>query len=124
MQLKKMLSMKVTFTMPYRPQSNGLYERMNQTIENIIKCTTVRDEQSTSDKSLDVVMMAYQAAPQTSTGFIPNVLMTGKETNMPVDLILYGTPKSRIHLNNYECFCSYVEELRNSLVDTYVTSFL
>ncbi len=112
MQLKKMLSMKVTFTMPYRPQSNGLYERMNQTIENIIKCTTVRDEQSTSDKSLDVVMMAYRATPQTSTGFSPNMLVTGKEINMPVDLI-YVTPKSRIHLNNYECFCSYVEELRN-----------
>ncbi len=42
-QLKKMLSMKGTFTMPYWPQSNGLCERMNQTIENIIKCT-VREE--------------------------------------------------------------------------------
>ncbi len=38
-QLKKMLSMKGTFTAPYRPQSNGLCECMNQTIENIIKCT-------------------------------------------------------------------------------------
>ncbi len=38
-QLNKMLSMKGTFAMPYRPQSNGLCERMNQTIENIIKCT-------------------------------------------------------------------------------------
>ncbi len=35
-QLKKMLSMKGKFTMPYRPQSNGLCERMNQTIENIM----------------------------------------------------------------------------------------
>ncbi len=42
-------------------------------------------------------MMAYQATPQASTGFSPNVLVTGKETNMPVDLI-YGTPRSRIHL--------------------------
>ncbi len=38
-QLKKMLSMEGTFTTPYRPQSNGSCERMNQTIENIIKCT-------------------------------------------------------------------------------------
>ncbi len=38
-QLKKMLSMKGTFSMPYRPQSNGLCERMNQMIKNIIKCT-------------------------------------------------------------------------------------
>ncbi len=42
-QLKKILSMKSTFTTPYRPQSNGLCEHMNQTIENIIKCT-VREE--------------------------------------------------------------------------------
>ncbi len=44
-QLTKMLSMKGTFTMTYRPQSNGLCECMNQTIENIIKCT-VREEQT------------------------------------------------------------------------------
>ncbi len=116
-QPKKMLSMKGTFTTPYRPQSNGLCERMNPTIKNIIKCT-VRDKRNTWDKSLDLVIMAYRATPQTSTGFSPNMLVIGKETNMPVDLI-YGTPKSRIHLENYECFCSYVEELWNSLVDTY-----
>ncbi len=45
-QLKKMLSMKGPFTIPYRPQSNGLCERINQTIENITKCT-VREERST-----------------------------------------------------------------------------
>ncbi len=116
-QLKKMLSIKDTFMTPYRPQSNGLCECMNQMIENIIKCT-VRDERNTWDKSLDLVIMAYCATPQTSTGFTPNMLVTGKETNMPVDLI-YGTPKSRIHLTKYECFCSYVEELQNLLVDAY-----
>ncbi len=109
--------MKGTFTTTYRPQSNVLCECMNQTIENIIKCT-VTGEQNTWDKSLDLVMMAYHATPQTLTGFTPYMLVTGKETNMPVDLI-YGTPKSRIHLTNYEYFCNYVEELRNSLVDAY-----
>ncbi len=89
-QLKKMLSMKGTFTTPYRPQMNGLCECMYQTIENIIKCT-VREERSTWDKSLDLAMMAYRATPQTSTGFTPNMLMTGKETNMSVDLI-YQSP--------------------------------
>ncbi len=105
-QLKKMLSMKGTFTMPYRPQSNGLCERMNQTIENIIKCT-VREERTTWDMSLDLVMMAYHSTPQTSTGITPNMLVTGKKTNMPVDLI-YGSPNSRRKLHNYDCYCSYV----------------
>ncbi len=58
-------------------------------IGNIIKCT-VREEQTIWDKSLDLVMMAYCATPQTSTRFTPNMLVTGKEMNMPVDLI-YGS---------------------------------
>ncbi len=61
-QLKKMLSIKNTCTTPYRPQSNGLCERMNQTIENIFKCT-VREDRANWDKSLDLVMMAYHATP-------------------------------------------------------------
>ncbi len=69
-QLKKMLSMKGTFTTPYRPQSNGLCERMNQTIENIIKCT-VREDRANWDKSLDLVMIAYRATPQTRQGSHP-----------------------------------------------------
>ncbi len=75
-QLKKMLSMKGTFTMPYRSQSNCLCERMKQMIENIIKCT-MREERSTWDKSLDLVILAYHATPQTLTRFTPNMLVTG-----------------------------------------------
>ncbi len=116
-QLKKMLSIKDTFTMSYRPQSNGLCERMNQTIENIIKCT-VRDDRATWDKSLDLVMMAYRATPQTSTGFTPNMLVTGKETNMLVDLI-YGSPNSTRNQHNHNCYCTYVEVLLNVIVDAY-----
>ncbi len=88
--------MKGTFTVPYMPQSNGLCEGMNQTIENIIKCT-VRDERTNWDKSLDLVMMAYRSTPQTSKGFTPNILVTGMEMNMPVDLI-DGSPNSRRRL--------------------------
>ncbi len=109
--------MKGTFTMTYMPQSNGLCERMNQTIENIIKCT-MREDRTTWDKSLDFVMMAYHATPQTSTGVTPNMLVTGKETDMPVDLI-YGSLNSRRKLHNYDCYCNYVEDLRNLMVDAY-----
>ncbi len=46
------------------------------------------------------------------------MLVTGKETNMPVDLI-YGSLNSRRRLQNYDCYCNYVEDLRNSMVDAY-----
>ncbi len=49
-----------TFTTPYRPQSYGLCEGMNQTTENIIKCT-VRDERDIWDKSLDLVIDMVQS---------------------------------------------------------------
>ncbi len=64
------------------------------------KCT-VRDDRATWDKSLDLVMMDYHATPQTSTGFTPNMLVTGKETNMPVDLI-YGSQNSRRNQHNLD----------------------
>ncbi len=43
-QLKTMLSVKGIFTAPYRPQSNGLCEHMNEMIKSIIKYT-VRENQ-------------------------------------------------------------------------------
>ncbi len=109
--------MKGTFTKPYSPQSDGLCECMNQMIENIIKCT-MRDYRATWDKSLDLVMMAYLAPPQISTLFTPNMLRRGKETNMHVDLI-YGSPNSGRNKHNNDCYCGYVETLRNLMVDAY-----
>ncbi len=86
-------------------------------MENIIKYT-VREERSTWDKSLDLVMMAYHATPRTSTGFTRNMLVTGTEMDMLVDFI-YGSPNNRRQLHNYDCYCSYVEELCNLMVDAY-----
>ncbi len=49
------------------------------------------------------------------------MLVTGKENNIPCDLI-YGSPNSRGNLCIYNCYCTYVEELRNSMVDAYFKS--
>ncbi len=92
----------------YRPQLNGLCERINQIIRNIIKCT-VRENRKMWDLSLPFIMMVYRATPQFSTWFTPNMLVTGRENNMPCDLI-YGTPTSRGDLHNYCCYCVYVEK--------------
>ncbi len=64
-------------------------------------------------------MMAYRATPETSTGFTPNMLCyVMKETNMSVVLI-YGSLNSRRQLPKIMSYCSYVEELRNSMVNAY-----
>ncbi len=116
-QLKWMLSVKGAFTAPYRHQSNGLCELMNQTIENVIKCT-MRENRKMWDMSLHFVMMAYRATPQSSTMFTPNMLVTSRENNMPCELI-FGTLTSRGHLHNYSCYCVYIEDLKNNLVNIF-----
>ncbi len=116
-QLKQMLSVKGTFMAPYRPESNGLCECMNQMIENIIKCT-VRENQKMSDLSLPFVMMVYRATSQSSTGFTQYMLVTSRENNMTCDLI-FGTLTSRGNLRNYSCYCVYLEDLRNNLVNAF-----
>ncbi len=63
-------------------------------------------------------MMAYHATPQTLTGFTPNMLVTEKETNMPVDLN-YGSPNSKKTQHNHDCYCTYVQDLRNLMVNAY-----
>ncbi len=40
---------------------------------------------------------------------------------MPCDLI-YGSLMSRGILPNYDCYCTYVKDLRNSMVDTYLNT--
>ncbi len=65
--------------------------------------------------SIAFVMMACRSIPQSSIGYSPNMLVTGKENNMSCDLI-YGTSTSGDHLCNYSCYCIYVEDLKNNLV--------
>ena len=72
-----MLEISRTLTAPYRPQSNGLCERTNQTAENILRAT-VSQFGTEWDQHLDFAMMAYRAIPHSSTGYTPNMLATGR----------------------------------------------
>jgi hypothetical protein len=77
-----------TTTTPYFPQSNGQVERINQTLQNMLKCVcfdTGRDWAVVADW----VASAYRVSQQESTGQTPNKLVFGDELAQPLDLI-YG----------------------------------
>lgn len=93
----------------FHPQSDGLVERGNRTIQNML-AKFVSENHRDWDKFLSLVTLAYNSSVQESTGYSPSLLMFGREVNLPLDLVL-GNPNQR------ECpgISSYVSELQSKV---------
>ncbi len=122
-QVFQMLGIKKTRTTAYRPQSNGLCERTNQTIENILKAT-VNGHCDDWDLHLPYALMSYRATPQSSTGLSPNMIVFGRETALPIDMMFRkkGDHSPWTNADGSSCFCSYVEWLRDTMSESFVTA--
>ena len=85
-----LLGIRKTRTTPMRPQSDGMVERFNRTIE-VMLSAFVSKHQKDWDVYLPFLTMAYRSSQHESTGYSPNRLMLGREISLPVDL-LFGPP--------------------------------
>jgi hypothetical protein len=83
----KLLGVTQTRTTPWRPQSDGMVERMNRTLVAMLK-QYANEDQGDWDLILPYCAAAYRSSIHTSTGFSPNMLMFGRETRMPIDLLM------------------------------------
>ena len=92
-ELCKLLRVKKTRTVPYNPKSDGMVERCNRTLKQIL--TMLVDETQTNwDDHVPYVLMADRASVHDSTKCTPNLLMLNRETNLPVDLMCGSPPKT------------------------------
>lgn len=73
-------------TSPYHPQSDGLVERFNQTLKEMLR-KTASEEGKDWDKLIPYVLFAYREVPQESTGFSPFELLYGREVRGPLDVL-------------------------------------
>jgi hypothetical protein len=73
-----LLGVKIHFSLPYRPQSNGVCERMNATIKNMLSSYT-QTSQSNWANYLPFIVFAYNTSVHSSTGFTPFRLLCGRE---------------------------------------------
>ncbi|CAG2186283.1 unnamed protein product [Mytilus edulis] len=83
----KFLEIDKTRTTPGHPRSDGLVERSNRTIKDMIS-KYVRTDQRDWDRWIDFVAMAYNSTPHQSTEISPFRMIFGEEMRMPLDVIL------------------------------------
>ena len=95
-------------TTPYHPQTNGLTERMNKTLAEMISMY-INEKHDNWDAILPYVTFAYNTSIQSTTGYSPHFLMYGREPQTIFDTLIHR-PQDGVK-NDYD---EYVQ----NMVDT------
>ena len=82
-----LLGIEKSRTSPYHPQGNGMTERFNKTLLDMLG--TLLPEQKVNWKDhVTTMTFAYNSTPHTSTGFTPHFLMFARDARIPANLVL------------------------------------
>ena len=85
-EITNILGIKETRTTPYHPQSDGMVGRMNRTLKNILS-KLVNERQDDWDMWLPQALLSYRSTVHSLTRFSPHLLIFGRETRLPMDLV-------------------------------------
>jgi hypothetical protein len=90
-QLNKVLGIDGILSTAYNPQSHGLVERANQTVQRIMRSIidTHHDAINKWEKYVNQVTFIMNTTVNSSTGFTPYELVYGRKACYPIDRLLY-----------------------------------
>ncbi len=111
-QLNRQLGITAIRTSPYHPQTDGLVERFNQTLKNMLR-KFVADTGRDWDKWLPFVLFAYREVSQASTGFSPFELLYGWQVQGPLDLLRKSWEEGSAAKTEERGIVQYVLEMRD-----------
>ncbi|XP_026026956.1 uncharacterized protein LOC113024268 isoform X2 [Astatotilapia calliptera] len=80
-----LLKIKRSLCSPYHPQTNGLVEKMNGTIQRAL-CKVIGNQPQMWDEYLDAVMFGLRTKKQVTTKYSPYYLMFGREARYPSEI--------------------------------------
>ena len=87
-------------TLPYHAQTNGQFERMNQTIIRMIG-KLEEDKKACRSEHLPELLLAYNTTRSTVTRYSPYYLLFGRRLRIPVDY-LFPTLRDSPHQSKME----------------------
>lgn len=105
--LAELMGWAKTRTTPYHPSSNGLVERFNRTLLQMMRCF-VSQNQDDWDEHIPLLAGAYRSTPHTSTGLTPNRLMLGREVHLPQEVMFGLNPVKEDEI-------PFIDKLRSSM---------
>lgn len=111
--LCKNIGVEKTRTTPYQPQSDGMIERSNRTLQDMLSAF-VNENRDDWDDHLPYIMMGYRATLHKSTNCSPNLLMMGREVSLPNDIMMGWPPNTP----DDKCPVMYIEWLKNTMRNT------
>ena len=100
-ELCKYLQIHKTRTTPYHPRSDGLVERLNRTIKEMLS-KYISSNQNIWDKYIDGITMAYNSTPHETTGITPYRMLFGTEMCIPLEIISENLPGEEMYTNESE----------------------
>ncbi|UYV80156.1 hypothetical protein LAZ67_18001842, partial [Cordylochernes scorpioides] len=110
-EVMKMCKVKHCFTTSYHPQTNGLTERLNRTLINMISMY-VNMDQKNWDEILPFITHAYNTTIQETTGYSPFFLLFGRE---PMSLLDDENIPTDSNMDDYD---EYIENYLDKIART------
>ena len=113
-QLCRVTGIEKSRTTPYHPMGNGMVERFNQTLLNMLG-TLQENQKSNWKEYLPSLVYSYNTTNNDSTGYSPYFLMFGRHPRLPVDIYLGLEPENQKAGNHSK----YAKDLREGISYTF-----
>ena len=92
------MGIKKVNTSAYHPHTDGLVERYNCTLLDMLS-KTAKQNGKDWDNCLPFILFAYRSSPQTSTGESPFYLLYGRDPKLPTEAVLCPPPSFALQVD-------------------------